>query len=360
MLFSSVVSFLLFVFLTSSTTDAQLPQNQITALRMFYIMCHGEQWPLTSPWSEDTDTCTWQGLTCSDTTNSKSNQTYTTVTKIQIPKFGNVMRCEVPLILQNLKDIVTFDLGESGVIGTFPTAFKSWTGLQNLRLPLNELTGTLPQWLGTSFLELNELVLSARHPRYGLSGTLPPSLVELKSLRVLALDGNQFSGALPLLPYNLMNVATVDGSVFSSPCPPPQSVLMLPNIHVLCDVGGKTPSPQKNNNSSSGTADSNDSVSVGNVLIYIWAVIAAISLVLIVTYKAFMKMIEVRNENKSSSSSSSSKRSTEEMQSKKREFPLSPGTATHLHEVSARQGLPQTPVYGGDFHNEELQALHDV
>ena len=143
--------------------------------------------------------------------------------------------------LWNMTRLEYFSLANTGVFGPIPTAFGSLPGLERLdlssnqlsstipedlaglsnlaelRLQRNELTGTLPAALCSSFTNLTKLYLFENYlegpipteigmlyameelllNENRMNSTLPMELGELTQLQHLWLDQNQFSGELP-------------------------------------------------------------------------------------------------------------------------------------------------------------------
>ncbi len=83
-------------------------------------------------------------------------------------------------------------VNDNGLSGTLPTSLGDLKSLEWLNLGNNELSGTLPASLG-SLTRLQLLALQSNQ----FSGELPPSLGNLTELRLMQLSNNALSGILP-------------------------------------------------------------------------------------------------------------------------------------------------------------------
>jgi hypothetical protein len=96
--------------------------------------------------------------------------------------------------LTNLKQL---DLHFNQYSGTLPAVWHLMTNLHYLSLANNQLQGSIPSsW--TAFTQLGTLGLAYN----SLTGSLAP-LAAMKSLKIIFLRNNSFSGAVPPLPQNL-------------------------------------------------------------------------------------------------------------------------------------------------------------
>jgi hypothetical protein len=79
-------------------------------------------------------------------------------------------------------------------------------------------TGSLNQWV--SVISTNDSITGIALPYYGMEGTLPNSIGNLRNLTRLSISGNRLSGTLPqsLLQTQLSELR-MDGNSFSSPLP---------------------------------------------------------------------------------------------------------------------------------------------
>lgn len=86
--------------------------------------------------------------------------------------------------------VSALDLRSNQLTGTIPAALNSLTGLQELLLHTNQLTGSIPTL--SSLTSLQDLQLQEND----LSGEIP-DLSGLTSLQILYLDSNRLSGSIP-------------------------------------------------------------------------------------------------------------------------------------------------------------------
>ena len=114
---------------------------------------------------------------------------------------ANAMRGALPESLGALSELKVLYLGESGLenkndfAGPIPESWRRLKSLKSFSLAGNSnIGGTLPDWLLNNLDSLEELTLS----RCGLTGEIPPNVDQMKSLRVLDLGENSFSGVVPV------------------------------------------------------------------------------------------------------------------------------------------------------------------
>ena len=105
--------------------------------------------------------------------------------------------------LEYATGLTRLDLYSNELSGSLPSWLGNFTNLQWLSLGGNELSGSLPSWLG-NLTNLQYLNLSGNE----LSGSLPSWLGNLTNLQLLYLGGNEFSGTLPSL-GNLTNLRSL-------------------------------------------------------------------------------------------------------------------------------------------------------
>jgi RHS repeat-associated protein len=166
--FTSAV-FLIFFFLTTGfsqqsaqaqSTEGQVPDStELRVLRQLYYATNGSAWNKQERWLTGTslaDAATWQG--------------------VQI----------------NAGDIVSLRLPANNLVGSLPTSLGLLTSLHYLVLSGNDnLAGDIPASLGNT--ELYGLHLN----NCGFSNTIPPELGRCSNLTVLNLSSNQLSGSIP-------------------------------------------------------------------------------------------------------------------------------------------------------------------
>ncbi|KAK6938513.1 Protein kinase domain [Dillenia turbinata] len=189
-------------------------------------------------WNTSTDPCSWEGVTCSNSSNNIHNSV---VTQLSLSGKGistsNIFPfvCEIDsLVSLNLSNnrltsipdefvtgcgkisglkLVNFSLNQ--LAGSFPVftgfgalesldvSFNKFQGiidlqldelvaLKYLNLGVNDFTGSIPTHLGKS-LFLEHLVLSYNH----LNGTIPSDIANYVNLTLVDLSSNKLSGPLP-------------------------------------------------------------------------------------------------------------------------------------------------------------------
>ncbi|KAG7013778.1 Receptor-like kinase TMK4, partial [Cucurbita argyrosperma subsp. argyrosperma] len=146
----------------------------------------------------------------------------------------------IPTELSQASSLVNFYAGNAKIVGSLPDFFDSFPSLQELRLSYNNLTGVLPKSLGGSvitslwlnnqdiglsgsidllssmtqltqvWLQKNQFTgqipdLSKCEGLFDLqlrdnqlTGVVPPSLMQLSSLKTVSLDNNMLQGPLPV------------------------------------------------------------------------------------------------------------------------------------------------------------------
>ncbi|KAH7571192.1 hypothetical protein JRO89_XS05G0265800 [Xanthoceras sorbifolium] len=257
---------------------------------LLYDACHDARNPphqKLKNWKEDTDCCSWGGVTCDmdtghvtglDLTCEGLNGTipsdtllfllpYLQVLRLRgnflligaIPEFNSSNPLEVldvsftgfsgrlPNSIGNLKSMTELNLQGCNFIGSIPASLGNLTKLSSLDLSSNQLSGPIPSSLsGLSNLEYFDL------SRNSLNGTIPSNttLFLLPYLQVLRLSYNpHVIGAFP--EFNLSNpleVLDVSFTGFSGPLP--NSIGNLKSMTELnlesCNFTGSIPASLSN------------------------------------------------------------------------------------------------------------------
>ena len=127
--------------------------------------------------------------------------------------------------------VIYVDLRNNGLTGNIPPEIVNLTSLKKLRLQGNSLNEEIPPALGSSKLSKLTLLNLSNND---LKGQIPASLAKLKNLESLWLNGNQLSGEIPsglgsslskLLALNLRN-NDLEGEI-------PASLANLENLRLL-------------------------------------------------------------------------------------------------------------------------------
>ena len=158
-------------------TAAELDRAALVAL---YDNAGGDGWYLTTNWKTSQPLSAWFGVT----TDSDGRVTVLHLNSIN-------MVGTLPTQLGNLTALEQLDLAASPQLtGQIPD-LSGLTALQQLSMWDNQLTGEIPDWLG-SLTALTLVALSGNQ----LEGAIP-DLSNLSSLETLNLGGNQLTGAIP-------------------------------------------------------------------------------------------------------------------------------------------------------------------
>ncbi|KAM0939173.1 putative protein kinase RLK-Pelle-LRR-XII-1 family [Dioscorea sansibarensis] len=133
-------------------------------------------------WTESTDICTWNGITCDN--NSRVNQ----LSLARQDLIGTISP-----FLSNLSQILLIDLSENSLHGPIPEEFGALSMLQIFNIKQNEVNRQVPHSLGM-LKDLIYIDLSSNE----LHGTLPISLLyNCTKLSSVDLSNNAFTGLIP-------------------------------------------------------------------------------------------------------------------------------------------------------------------
>ena len=116
----------------------------------------------------------------------------------------NELTGAIPQQLGSLSSLQELYLGGNQLSGQIPTQLSNLSNLTRLSLSRNQLTGAIPQQLG-SLSKLEWLVLNENR----MAGAIPAQLGSLSNLKVLSLWGNQLTGAIPASLSRLVNLETL-------------------------------------------------------------------------------------------------------------------------------------------------------
>ncbi|GKV53336.1 hypothetical protein SLEP1_g59869 [Rubroshorea leprosula] len=131
---------------------------------------------------------------------------------------GNSFRGEITSNISFCSSVEVLNVTINGLVGRIPEGLENLTRkkLNTLLLGLNNLTGTIPKWLGNASslvqLHLGQNNLHGSIPyelgrlstlssfvvgQNNLSGIVPPAIYNLSSLIILSAEGNQLRGQIP-------------------------------------------------------------------------------------------------------------------------------------------------------------------
>ncbi|XP_031122594.1 putative receptor-like protein kinase At3g47110 [Ipomoea triloba] len=147
---------------------------------------------------------------------------------------NNEIEGSIPKTLCYLKDLSELDLGDNKLMGKIPSCFGKITSLRKLYLGSNLLTSTIPHdlWNNKDVLELDLSYNS-------LSGSLSSEIGSMHNMVQLYLSGNQFSGEIPDIIGQLQNLLNLDLSSNRLGGSIPQSFDSLINLQQL-DLSNNT------------------------------------------------------------------------------------------------------------------------
>ena len=103
----------------------------------------------------------------------------------------------IPTELGSLSNMTSLSVRNNGITGTLPGQIFT-PALQSVLVGNNHLSGSIPLELFTVSRSLTNVDLKSN----GLIGTIPPGLSALKSLKMLSLGQNDFTGTLPGTIFN--------------------------------------------------------------------------------------------------------------------------------------------------------------
>ncbi|PIN22690.1 Serine/threonine protein kinase [Handroanthus impetiginosus] len=131
---------------------------------------------------------------------------------------------EIPSYLTESTNLVIFHAGNASITGIIPDIFGSFPKLEYLRLPHNNLSGSLPGSFSGSKIQY----LWLNNQRVGLSGRIDV-LANMTQLAQVWLHANMFSGAIPDLSNckNLFDLQLMDNRL-TGVLPP--SLMSLPKL----------------------------------------------------------------------------------------------------------------------------------
>ncbi|KAI8622626.1 hypothetical protein BC830DRAFT_1088102 [Chytriomyces sp. MP71] len=126
---------------------------------------------------------------------------------------GNVSQ---RILCNGLNRITHIDLAANGLTGPIPN-FSSLSALSELFLFTNDLTGTLPEWIGNSFPNMTNMGIYNTL----LNGPIPTSFAQLTALTTLDLSNSFLSGDIPTGLANIKNLTylTLSGNCLNKPAP---------------------------------------------------------------------------------------------------------------------------------------------
>ena len=168
------------------TPDAE--SNDKDALIALFHASGGESWTRNDGWLSDSPIGEWYGVSA-------------TLDRVRaLDLSSNNLSGHLPEELSELTRLRSLDLRWNKLSGPLPELSELWR-LKRLLLTDNQITGTIPNWIGT----IRHLVrLDLSHNQ--LTGSIPSALASLQNLRSLALHHNDLKGPIPVEFGNLENL----------------------------------------------------------------------------------------------------------------------------------------------------------
>ncbi|CAA7027953.1 unnamed protein product [Microthlaspi erraticum] len=174
----------------------------------FYIKKWTESDTTTEKWRNNTDCCSWDGVSCDpkkgvvvelDLSFSylngalRSNSSLFRLQHLQnLDLYTNNISGILPDSIGNLKFLSVLSLGDCNFVGKIPSSLGNLSYLTNLDLSFNGFTGELPDWM-RNLSELTSINLGFNL----LEGLLPSNMSSLSKLESFHIAGNSFHGSVP-------------------------------------------------------------------------------------------------------------------------------------------------------------------
>ncbi|KAL6334062.1 hypothetical protein AAG906_001819 [Vitis piasezkii] len=114
-----------------------------------------------------------------------------------------INNCSSLISLGQLQWLESLHLNDNKLIGELPSSFQNLSRLELLDLSYNQLSGKVPSWIGTAFIDL--VILNLRSNVF--FGRLPSQFSNLSSLHVLDLAQNNLMGEIPVTLVELKAMA---------------------------------------------------------------------------------------------------------------------------------------------------------
>jgi Leucine-rich repeat (LRR) protein len=186
-----------------------------SVLTELFVALSGEGWERADNWLDTSDYCSWYGVTCWDTSDSKRGR----VRKLELPNNG--LKGDMPDTIFSMHHLTTIDVSRNDVVFSFrnignsehmfhiniaATLTNDFDGIEMANTFFHELYadqlsigGTFPHEL-THVDTLNVLSLQ----ECDLNGEIPSKISRMNSLQELYLTGNNLRGTIPDI-FNEMN-----------------------------------------------------------------------------------------------------------------------------------------------------------
>eukprot|EP00211_Chloroparvula_japonica_P000121 CAMPEP_0119148352 /NCGR_PEP_ID=MMETSP1310-20130426/41708_1 /TAXON_ID=464262 /ORGANISM="Genus nov. species nov., Strain RCC2339" /LENGTH=1200 /DNA_ID=CAMNT_0007140381 /DNA_START=89 /DNA_END=3691 /DNA_ORIENTATION=+ len=207
-----------------------VPQEQSTALALFYQALNGPLWKDNTNWLSG-DPCapgaSWYGLL-------GRNGVGCTGDIVAINFVDNGLDGTLPEIFSLFNSTERILLRDDNIRGSMPSSFFLMDSLTDLELANLHLSGTLPTTMGARST-LRSLRVSSKFLYLGrISGSIPPSIGELTNLEVLQFRYTDLDPTFPPGMSNLTNMVEFNMySTMSFPGNPPPGMYPFPDFFCL-------------------------------------------------------------------------------------------------------------------------------
>ena len=176
------------------TGEECAPLSDREIIEALYGATGGADWKNSDNWLSDRPLGEWNGVTADD-----DGQ----VVALRLPR--NNLAGTIPPELGNLTGLSELDFSYNGLTGPIPPELANMPNLSQLNLAWNGLTGPIPPELGTA-PQLSWLILGGNR----LTGPIPPELGSLSTLTLAYLDYNRLTGRIPPELANLSSLASLN------------------------------------------------------------------------------------------------------------------------------------------------------
>ncbi|KAL5828312.1 hypothetical protein ACOSQ4_020109 [Xanthoceras sorbifolium] len=192
-------------------------------------------------WKEDTDCCSWGGVTCDMDTGHvtglnltceglngtiPSNTTVFLLPYLQVLSLrGNSLLIGAFPEFNSSNPLEVLDVSFTGFSGRLPNSIGNLKSMTELNLQGCNFIGSIPASLG-NLTKLTDLIISFNN----FSSCIPPSLSNLQNVTTLDLRNNHFVGTIPEIFVNLTQLSSLDLSSNQLSGPIPSSLSWLSNL----------------------------------------------------------------------------------------------------------------------------------
>lgn len=238
----AVFPVILVLLLGCTSASANVSDLERLALLDLFASTNGATWANSAGWGNGIGTeCAWHGVTCAADGNSVE----------QLDLTGNNLSGALPASIQNLTGIKQLFLGNNAITGAMPI-LSGMQQLQDFGIGSNLLTGSIPPINGlanlSSFIAGNNDLIGSFPEISGLTALFQfdisdnhivggiPSLANLPTLASFNISDNEISGTIPSLAgLNNLQSFYVSGNQLSGAAPgAPDPNALVNNESRLC------------------------------------------------------------------------------------------------------------------------------